>query len=159
MHMYVEAHFMECVSLPIEISYVAIHFMTVSINTLSHRNMRFLSITLQWRHNGCDCVSKHQPCDYLLNCLFRHRSNKTSKLHVTGLCVWNSEVTGEFPAQKASNAENVSIWWRHHDQQYNVCPLRYQMTVSYSYWIQNNYNSTKYHTVMCNHWTVTIQNT
>ena len=23
--------------------------------------------------------------------------------------------TGEFPAQMASNAENVSIWWRHHD--------------------------------------------
>ena len=22
--------------------------------------------------------------------------------------------TGEFPAQIASNAENVSIWWRHH---------------------------------------------
>ena len=22
---------------------------------------------------------------------------------------------GEFPAQKASNAENVSIWWRHHE--------------------------------------------
>ena len=21
---------------------------------------------------------------------------------------------GEFPAQMASNAENVSIWWRHH---------------------------------------------
>ena len=27
----------------------------------------------------------------------------------------NSPVTGEFPAQRASNAENVSIWWRHHD--------------------------------------------
>ena len=26
-----------------------------------------------------------------------------------------SPVTGEFPAQKASNAETVSIWWRHHD--------------------------------------------
>ena len=25
-----------------------------------------------------------------------------------------SPVTGEFPAQRASNAENVSIWWRHH---------------------------------------------
>ena len=25
-----------------------------------------------------------------------------------------SPVTGEFPAQMASNAENVSIWWRHH---------------------------------------------
>ena len=26
----------------------------------------------------------------------------------------NSPVTGEFPAQMATNAENVSIWWRHH---------------------------------------------
>ena len=25
-------------------------------------------------------------------------------------------MTGEFPAQRASNAENVSIWWRHHAQ-------------------------------------------
>ena len=24
-------------------------------------------------------------------------------------------VTGEFPAQMAGNAENVSIWWRHHE--------------------------------------------
>ena len=29
-------------------------------------------------------------------------------------CAGNSPVTGEFPAQRASNAENVSIWWRHH---------------------------------------------
>ena len=34
---------------------------------------------------------------------------------VSGLCEGNSPVTGEFPAQRASNAENVSIWWRHHD--------------------------------------------
>ena len=40
---------------------------------------------------------------------------KHSKLHVTGLCAGNSPVTGEFPAQMASNAENVSIWWRHRD--------------------------------------------
>ena len=39
---------------------------------------------------------------------------ETSKLRVTGLCAGNSPVTGEFPAQMASNAENVSIWWRHH---------------------------------------------
>ena len=44
----------------------------------------------------------------------RRRSKKTSKLRVTGLCVGNSPGTGEFPAQRASNAENVSIWWRHH---------------------------------------------
>ena len=27
-------------------------------------------------------------------------------------------VTGEFPAQMVSNAESVSIWWRHHVPQY-----------------------------------------
>ena len=27
----------------------------------------------------------------------------------------NSPVIGEFPAQMTSNAENVSIWWRHHE--------------------------------------------
>ena len=50
----------------------------------------------------------------LLNLLFRRRSKKTSKLRVTGLCAGNSPETGEFPAQRASNAGNVSIWWRHH---------------------------------------------
>ena len=30
----------------------------------------------------------------------------------------NSPVTSEFPAQRVSNAENVSIWWRHHDGDY-----------------------------------------
>ena len=40
---------------------------------------------------------------------------KASKLSVTGLCEGNSPVTGEFPSQRASNAENVSIWWRQHE--------------------------------------------
>ena len=69
---------------------------------------------LRWRHNERDCVSNHQSHDCFLNCLFRRRSKKTSKLRVTGLCAGNSSGTGEFPAQMASNAENVSIWWRHH---------------------------------------------
>ena len=42
------------------------------------------------------------------------RSKKTSKLCVTGLCEGNSPMTGEFPAQMASNAENISVWWCHH---------------------------------------------
>ena len=33
----------------------------------------------------------------------------------TDLTATFESVTGEFPAQRASNAENVSIWWRHHD--------------------------------------------
>ena len=74
----------------------------------------FVYISLLWRRNRRGSVSNHQPHDCLLNRLFRCRSKITSKLRVTGLCVGNSPGTGEFPAQRASNAENVSIWWRHH---------------------------------------------
>ena len=62
-------------------------------------------VSLQWRHHGRDDVSNHQPHNCLLNCLFRRRSKKTSKLRVPGLCAGNSPVTGEFPAQMASNVE------------------------------------------------------
>ena len=51
---------------------------------------------------------------YPIVCSGADQTKKTSKLRVTGLCEGNSPVTGEFPAQMASNAENVSIWWRHH---------------------------------------------
>ena len=76
------------------------------------------SLPLQWRHNERDGVSNHQPHDCFYNGLFRHRSKKTSKLRVTGLCVGKLPGTSEFPAQMTSNAEDVSIWWRHHDQTY-----------------------------------------
>ena len=81
------------------------HFATIA---------RQLYASLQWRHNKHDGVSNHQPRDCLFSRLFRSRSKKTSKLRITGLCEGNSPLTGEFPAQRASNAENVSIWWRHH---------------------------------------------
>ena len=77
--------------------------------------------TLQWRHNERDGVSNHRRHDCLFNRLFRRRSKKTSKLRVTGLCEGNSPVTGEFPAQRTSNAENVSIWWRHHNTAFHCC--------------------------------------
>ena len=34
--------------------------------------------------------------------------------------------TGEFPAQMASNAENVSIWWRHHVERNSTVAARSQ---------------------------------
>ena len=61
-------------------------------------------------------TASHRRLDCLLNLLFKRRSKKLPKLRVTGLCEGNSPVTGEFPAQRASNAENVSIWWRHHER-------------------------------------------
>ena len=59
-------------------------------------------------------LHKWLPNDCLLNHLFRRSSKKTSMFRVTGLCAGNSPVTREFPAQRTSNAENISIWWRHH---------------------------------------------
>ena len=47
------------------------------------------------RHNERDGISNHQRLDCLLNCLFRRRSEKTSKLRFAGLCEGNSPVTGE----------------------------------------------------------------
>ena len=82
------------------------------------RSMGACFSALQWHHNGCDGVSNHQPHDCLLNRLFRHRSKKTSKLRIRGFCEGNSPVTSEFPAQRASNAGNVSIWWSHHEDAY-----------------------------------------
>ena len=40
----------------------------------------------------------------------RNHQSSTSLAFVRG----NSPVTGVFPTHRASNAENVSIWWRHH---------------------------------------------
>ena len=46
------------------------------------------------------------------------RKHQSSAL--LALCTGNSPVTDEFPAQRASNAENVSIWWCHHENA-NMC--------------------------------------
>ena len=78
------------------------------MNSFSHDR------ALQWRHNERGGVSNHKLHDCLLNRLFRHKWKKTSKLCVNSLCEGNSWVTGEFPTQRASNAEDVYIWWRRH---------------------------------------------
>ena len=70
--------------------------------------------SLQWRHNEHDGVWNHRRLGCLHNCLFRRRSKKISKFCVTDLCEGNPPVTGGFPSQRVSNAENVSIRWRHH---------------------------------------------
>ena len=60
---------------------------------------------LQWCHNELNGALNHQRFDCLLNRLFGRRPKKTPKLCVTGLYEGNSAVTGEFPAQRASNAK------------------------------------------------------
>ena len=95
-----------------------VHSRYLNIYIFLQRTQKKWPTTLQWHHNGRDGISNHQPHDCLLKHLFRHRWKKISKLHVTGLFEGNSPVTGEFSAQRASNAENVSIWWRHYGAEY-----------------------------------------
>ena len=78
---------------------VPVNYPGAQMNRTSLTMTGYQGVTLQWRDNECDSVSNHQPHDCSLKCLFRRRSKKTSKLHVTGLCEGNSPVTGEFPAQ------------------------------------------------------------
>ena len=58
----------------------------------------------------------------------RRRSKKTAKPGVTGPCAGNSPVAGEFPAQRASNAENVYIWRPHHGKRMQLS------SCSFPYW-------------------------
>ena len=41
-----------------------------------------------------------------------------------------SPVTGEFPAQMASNAENISIWWPHHDTKWNTSVIVHTQSIT-----------------------------
>ena len=66
----------KCLSQPLHISF---HLWYIALS--------FIGLSLHWRHNDHYGVSNHQPHSCLLNRLFRRRS---SKFHVTGLCVGNS---------------------------------------------------------------------
>ena len=92
---------------------------------------------LKWRHNERDGISNHQPHDCLLNGLLRRWSKKTSKLRVTGFCAGNSPVTGECPGQRASIAENVSIWCRHDALQRDATPCQCEFVIFFVLCDQN----------------------
>ena len=133
--------------------YEAIDKNVGTTNSDIHDDKTGQSTPLVWRHNRRDGVSNHQPHDCLLNRLFSRRSKKTPKLCVTGLCAGKSPETREFPAQRASNGENVSIWWRHHaTRQMTTVPpfvflsVMYQLIYPYPFrlfrWQGQSYNCT-----------------
>ena len=84
----------------------SLHFLILTFKSGEHQYSDVITIAITSQPTG---VKR------LLNRLFRRRSQKISKLYVIGLCEGNSPVSGEFPAQRTSYAENISIWWRHHD--------------------------------------------
>ena len=68
-----------------------------------------MGISLHWRHNEHDGISNYQPHDCLriTHPFIQVQIKETSKLRITGLRVRKSPVTGKFPAQKATYAENI----------------------------------------------------
>ena len=46
-------------------------------------------------------------------------ASQITSLEVVYSTVYSDAGTGEFPAQRTSNAENVSIWWRHHEKEFS----------------------------------------
>ena len=99
--------------LPYDLSdYTSLH---ISSPPLGHQ-YRPISLPLQRRHNEHDGVSDHQPHDCFLKRLFRQKNQRKHQSSASLAFMWGiHRSTGEFPAQSASNAENVPIWWRHHE--------------------------------------------
>ena len=95
--------------------------MAARISWLETNPILSILMPLQWRHNGRHNVSNHQPHHCLLNLIWGADQSKHQHFLVSGLCAGDSPVTSEFPAQMSSNAENISIWWRHHGIE-NKCP-------------------------------------
>ena len=82
----------------------------------------------QWRHDGLDNVSNHQPHDCFLKRLFRRRSKINIKAPRHWPLCGEFTGTGDFPAHSASYAENVSIWWGHH---VNLCTWTARLMMNY----------------------------
>ena len=94
--------------------------------------------TLRWRHNGHHSVSNHRSLGCLFYTLFKPTSKKTSRPALLVLCEENSPLTGEFSSQRTSNAENVSIWWRHNEMFHEVSLMYDYAPVAFA-WCTNHF--------------------
>ena len=77
-------------------------------------------LTFQWRHNERDGVSITGISTVYSTVCSEADQPKTPKPRGIRLCEGNLPVTGGFPAQRASNVENVSMWLRHHDELFST---------------------------------------
>ena len=86
---------------------------------------------LQWHQTKCNGISNHQCLNCLITGLFRHRSKKASKVHVTGLCEGNSPVTPDILSL-------MDTAWTHHKYPcFCILPLEFGVNID----IQKHENS------------------
>ena len=71
-------------------------------------------LPLQWRHNGRDGVSNHQPHDWSYNRLFGRRSKKTSRSASLAFVRGIHRGPVNSPHKWPVTRKKVSIWSRHH---------------------------------------------
>ena len=90
-------------------------------------------VSLQWHHNERHCISNHRR--RLLAKPFGQAHTKENIKAPRHWPLWG-ESTGDqcIPPQRANNAENVSIWWRHHIK---LCPGSISFDTS---WCDSRYN-------------------
>ena len=94
---------------------VGISIQDVSTHSPISRCILCMGSSLHWRHAQWSRWRLKSPASRLFTQSFiqtQMTENIKAPRHWP-LC-WEFTGTGEFPAQKASNAENVSIWWPHH---------------------------------------------
>ena len=127
--------------------------MEINIKSISFEKvewiMPIIQIPMDWLQNEwitwelliCPCKShtgyfrhfwKSTPCISVIKQEFNSKTDACYTMISNRIPLLE---TGEFPAQMGSNAENVSIWWRHHEYAlpickcFSCCVLRYSLTV------------------------------
>ena len=101
----------------IHCSTVITNILAIDIPHIALIRGRIITMTPHERH----VVSNYR----LFDCLAAYADQTNIKVRV--LCEGNSTVNGEFPAQRGSNAEKVSIWWRHLDSWVPCASWKYEL--------------------------------
>ena len=105
---------------------------------LRQRAITWTKVTiLEWCQKEHPGVLNHRRLSCLFSRSFRPATKKTSKPALLTLCEANLPVTGGFPSQRASNAETVFIWWRHHDicgDNIGILDKQHQMNIFNTIW-------------------------
>ena len=98
-----------------DMKWLPVHFRTITIKTMVMAYpvmVTLITMTSQWAWWRL----KSPASRLFIQPFFQAYIKQNIKAPRHWPCEGNSQWTGEFPAQMASNAENVSIWWRHNSK-------------------------------------------
>ena len=91
-----------------------LHFILCIQHSSWNRTLFAISISVNFWHCGDVVMGQMASQITSVSMVYPTVCSGADHQSSTGLCEEKSPVTGEFPSPRASKAENVSIWWRHH---------------------------------------------